>query len=91
MREGSDADPIDPGPGEVPDGCERDATRGFELDFGCDRVAPLDGQQQLFRAEIVDQDDIGAQPSADSSCSSESTSISIVVPGSVPARAGKWP
>ena len=88
MSECADADPIDARLRQGPNRGQIHAARGFELNRGCHAIAAAHGLGDELRPEVIDQDDVRAtNERAMSSCSSESTSISIVVPGGVFARA----
>ncbi len=88
MSQRAYADAIDARLGHETHGVEIDAARGLKLNGRRQVVATAYGLGDQLRSEIVDEDDIGSRiRAARSNCSSESTSISMVVPRGVFALA----
>ena len=82
--ERSDADAVDAGLGQGPYGGELTPPEASSLICGRGGITPAHGLGDVLGPEVVDQDDVGRARERGSSCSSESTSISTVVPGGWP-------
>ena len=90
VRQRADADPIDTCSSQRPHGVQTHAARGFEPHRRGDEIAAAHGLGHESGPRLSTRMMSGPWTSARSSCSSESTSISIVVPdvayGPAPTR-----